>query len=209
MQQRYRLLSATALALVLAACASSPARFYTLADTPAATAPRAVTGGQKPLFVDIAPVSMPERLARPQIVVREDGVRVNVLEQDRWSAPFNNELRDALASGVVNRLSAVDVTRGARPSGQPVYRVIIGLRRLDAVRGGRIDADFQWAITRSDTAGSAACRMTIAAAASGTDIAGVVKAMQQVVADTAEAIAADVRMLQEGKSGPCQHDSPR
>jgi len=127
--------SAAVLAVLLTACGTTgPTRFYTLAGPVAATAtaPESRPARQR-LLIEVLPVSVPERLARPQIVVRTDEARVDILEQDRWSAPLNNELRDALASGIANRLGAIDVTRSGRPANQPAYRIAVELRQLDAV----------------------------------------------------------------------------
>ncbi len=208
MQRSFTLISlatATAAAVLLSACASAPTRFYTLADaaTPAAAATAAAPAAAGQTFIEVAPVSVPERLARPQIVVRTDATRVDILEQDRWSAPFNNELRDALASGVANRLGAVDVTRGGRPNNQPVYRIVVELRQLDAVKGGKVDATFGWTITRSDNTNSAVCRLTVVEPASGLGVDGVVQGMQRAVGNAADAIAADVTALRAGKTGVC------
>jgi len=202
MQRSFTLISLATAAALLSACASAPTRFYTLADTAApATAVASIPGGQT--FIEVAPVSVPERLARPQIVVRTDATRVDILEQDRWSAPFNNELRDALASGVANRLGAVDVTRGGRPVNQPVYRIVVELRQLDAVKGGKVDATFGWTITRSDNSSSAVCRLAVVEPASGLGVDGVVQGMQRAVGNAADAIAADVTALRAGKTGVC------
>ncbi|WP_081768706.1 membrane integrity-associated transporter subunit PqiC [Herbaspirillum sp. RV1423] len=214
MQRRLTLLSAAVLTLTLVACASAPTRFYTLAgptpDTqtpparPAASATLSViSNAPRQTYIEVLPVSVPERLARPQIVVRTDDTRVDILEQDRWSAPFNNELRDALASGVANRLGAVDVTRGGRPAGRPVYRIVVELRQLDAMKGGKVDAAFGWTITRSDDNSSAVCRLTVLEPAPGVGVDGVVQGMQRAVANVANAIAADVAALREGKTGVC------
>jgi uncharacterized lipoprotein YmbA len=211
MQGRFTFFSTAALMLALTACSSTPTRFYTLAaaggsspspamaKAPAATP--AVAAGQT--FIEVLPVSVPERLARPQIVVRTDDTRVDILEQDRWSAPFNNELRDALASGVANRLGAVDVTRGGRPVNQPVYRIIVELRQLDAVKGGKVDASFGWTIARSDNNASSVCRLAVVEPVSGAGIDGVVQGMQRAVANVADAISADVIALRAGKGGAC------
>ncbi len=203
MQRSVTFISLAAAALLLSACASAPTRFYTLADTaaPATAAATPIPIGQT--YIEVAPVAVPERLARPQIVVRTDATRVDILEQDRWSAPFNNELRDALASGVANRLGAVDVTRGGRPVNQPVYRIVVELRQLDAVKGGKVDAAFGWTITRSDNGSSAVCRLTVVEPAAGLGVDGVVQGMQRAVSNAADAIAADVTALQSGKTGVC------
>lgn len=203
MQRRLTYISLTALTLALAACASAPTRFYTLA-TPAGVTATAATATKSPqTFIEVMPVSVPERLARPQVVVRTDDTRVDILEQDRWSAPFNNELHDALASGVANRLGAVDVTRGGRPANQPVYRIVVELRQLDAVKGDKVDAAFGWTITRSDSGASAVCRLSLVEPARGAGVDGVVQGMQRAVANAAGAIAADITALRDGKSGVC------
>ena len=213
MQRRFTLLSAAMLTLAsvltLTACSTAPTRFYTLAATgasspsPAAAKLSAGAPAAGQTFIEVLPVSVPERLARPQIVVRTDDTRVDILEQDRWSAPFNNELRDALASGVANRLGAVDVTRGGRPVDQPVYRIVVELRQLDAVKGGKVDASFGWTVMRSDNNTSSVCRLAVVEPVSGAGIDGVVQGMQRAVANVADAISADVTALRAGKGGAC------
>ncbi len=196
-------------ALTLAACASTPARFYTL-SSPALPVSNLAQGAT---FIEMPLVSVPERFARPQIVVRADATRVDVLEQERWSSPFNSELRDALANGVANRLGAVDVTRGGRPSGQvPIYRIVVQLRQLEAVRAGSVDALFEWSVVRSDGRAEnrsdktkhAACRLAVSEAVQGAGIDAVVVAMQRSVDKVSAAIASDVQALREGKEVVCR-----
>jgi len=200
MQRRFIVLMAT---LALAACSSMPTRFYTLAAAPAAASVAPLAAAAMPVFIEIPAVSVPERLARPQIVIRNDETRIDILEQDRWSSPFNNELHDALASAIANRLGAVDVTRGGRPANAPVYRIMLELRQLDAVKGGKVDAQLAWTITRSDSASSGAssvCSLRVMESAADSAVDGVVQAMQRVVARTSDAIAADIVLFRQGQS---------
>jgi len=198
-------LGAAALAAgLLAACGSTPpTQFYTLA-VPAEGVTAARTAAQGPqTFIEVMPVAVPERLARPQLVVRSDATRVDVLEQERWSSPFNNELRDALAAGVAARLGAIDVSRGGRPADQPSYRINVELRDFDAVRNGQVQASFGWTITRSDDRSSAACRLTVVERVAGGANADVVAATQKAVRQAVQAIADNVRALQAGQGGQC------
>ncbi len=57
--------------LGLAGCASQPDRYYTLA-APVGTPATAPAGGT-PMFIELAPLALPERLARPQMVVSQAG----------------------------------------------------------------------------------------------------------------------------------------
>jgi uncharacterized lipoprotein YmbA len=203
--KRTRLTSLAVAALasaLLAACGSSPpAQFYTLAAPPAGAGAQAAQGPQT--FIEVMPVAVPDRLARPQLVVRSDAARVDVLEQERWSSPFNSELRDALAAGVASRLGAIDISRSGRPADQVSYRIAAELRELVAVRGGQVQASFGWTVTRSDDRKSAVCRMTVVTPVTGAAVGDVVLAMQKAVADVADAIAANVRALQSGQGAKC------
>ncbi|MEO6920556.1 MAG: PqiC family protein [Collimonas sp.] len=191
-----------AAALALAGCASSPTRFYTLS-----TPPQAQTQTQNSrLFIEISPIALPERLARPQLVVRSagssSGARVDILEQERWSSPFNNELRDALASGIANRLGAIDVSRSGRPTDQPVYRIAIELREFDAAPGDKVQATYGWSITRSDNAKTSACQLSVSQpVAAGID--ALVQGVQRTVADAVNAIAANVTTFKSGATPAC------
>lgn len=141
-------------AAALAGCASPPDRYYTLTavgiDTPASLRPAGA-----PLVIELAPLALPERLARPQMLVRQAGdapsAEVGVLEQHRWASSFENELRDALASGVAARLGAIDATRsGGQTGGQPAWRVAVQVQRFDAVENAKVDVALSWSIRRSD-----------------------------------------------------------
>jgi uncharacterized lipoprotein YmbA len=195
--------SAIAVALLLAGCASAPTRFYTLSAPPQATP--AIQNAR--IFIDVAPVTLPERLARPQLVVRSagsaSGARVDILEQERWSAPFNSELRDALASGVANRLGAIDVSRSGRPADQPVYRIAVELREFDAVPGEKVQATYGWTISRSDNTRSSACQLSVSeAVAPGID--ALVLGVQRTVADAADGIAANVVAFKANAAAACK-----
>ena len=194
-----------AAALVLAGCASSPTRFYTLQAPPPAATP--ATAQNARLFIEVSPIALPERLARPQLVVRSSGAnagtRVDILEQERWSSPFNNELRDALASGIASRLGATDVSRSGRPTDQPVYRIAIELREFDAAPGDKVQATYGWTITRSDNAKTGACQLTVAQpVAAGID--ALVLGVQRTVAAAADAIAASVGSFKSGAAPACR-----
>ena len=189
--------------LMLAACAttSAPARFYTLAQ-PTATASVAATS---PLFVEILPVRVPERLARPQIVVRAPGsdqARVRILEQDRWSSHFNDELRDALAGAITARLGAVDVSRGVLSTGTHSYRVTVELAQFDAVPDKQLQTIFSWSVQRTDTGAAAVCRTADSQSIEG-GVAGVVQGMRQAVAVVSEQISAAVGALEADNETSC------
>ncbi len=193
-----------AIALVLVGCASSPTHFYTL------SAPKTVPIPPKPeslpIFIEIAPVAVPERLARPQLVVNSSGnsgTGVDILEQERWSAPFNSELRDALASGLAARLNAIDVSRSGRLRDQATYRIAIELRDFFAVPGDKVQATFGWIISRSDDGRSSTCQVNISEPVKP-GIDGLVRGVQQSVANVTNKIAANVKAFPITGNSVCE-----
>jgi uncharacterized lipoprotein YmbA len=195
-------LMATAL-LGLAACTTStaPTRFYTLSSTTPAAQP---VHRKAPLLVEIPPVRVPDRLARPQIVVQASGAdsaQVRILEHERWASHFNYELHDALVSAITAHLGAVDVSRSGLPTGAAGYRIAIELVQLDAVLDETLQARFSWRIHDLQQR-NAVCQLNLTAAA-GTGIAGMVQGLQGMLAELAQQIAADVRALEADTSAAC------
>jgi uncharacterized lipoprotein YmbA len=180
--------------VLAAGCASKPDNYYTLASpVAAAEAAPSTLGSAAPLYIELAPVAVPERFARPQMVVRQPNgsVQVEVLEQHRWAASFENELRDALASGIAGRLGALDVTKGGRQSSQPVWRIAVQLQQFDAVDGGRVDASFNWTLRRSDEARTVVCQLNLGEAV-GSGMDAVAQGAQRVTSAAAAAMARSV-----------------
>ncbi len=91
---------------------------------------------------------MPERLKKPQIVLRTSDSQVQELEQQRWAAPFGAELRDALSADLADALSAVDVGGATPPAGVPLYRIGADVQRLDARPGQDVSALVTWRVSR-------------------------------------------------------------
>jgi uncharacterized lipoprotein YmbA len=192
-------------ALMLAACASPAPRYYSLADGRAETARPVSTGGTAG-FIELAPIAMPERFARPQLVVRQGagaGPEVDILEQHRWSSSFENELRDALASGIAQRLGAVDATRSGRPRSQPVTRIAVQLRQLDAVESSRVDAGFSWTVRPTEEGPAIACQLFVSEPVGG-GIDALASGTQRATAQLADAIARSVTAMQANAANACQ-----
>jgi uncharacterized lipoprotein YmbA len=200
-------------ALLAAGCVSVPETlFYTLSvPFEPSEARDALQRASTPVYIDVMPVTVPERLARPQLVVRSRGsgqeTQLLLLEQDRWSSHFNDELRDAFAAGIANQTGAINETRGARQTGntpdRPVYRIAVELGQFDAIVGDRVQARFGWAITRSTDGRSAACYAAISEPVSG-GIEGVVKGVQRVVSSAVVDVSKNLIELDTGQAATCK-----
>lgn len=196
------------IALLIAGCASVPeTRFYTLSvesESPEMKAlPRDLS---TPIFIDVLPVNVPERLARPQLVVRfrDSGpeTQLFILEQDRWSSPFNYELRDAFASGIANLTGAVNRARRGRAPDQILYRIAIELSQFDAIIDDSVTARFSWTITRPADDRSVACYAVVTEPIA-TGVEGVVEGVQRAVANVVIDISKNVIELDMGRVPTC------
>ena len=121
--RRIRSLACIAAVLALAACAVPPVRYYSLAATPVASAtaaPERPAGAGAQVHLEVGPVGVAERLAKPQIVIRSNGgdsdsARIQVLEQQRWSSTFDSELRDAFGSDPERIVGFIFIGTPSRP----------------------------------------------------------------------------------------------
>jgi uncharacterized lipoprotein YmbA len=204
MKLSFAIAAAALTALSIAGCAGKPTLYYSLADS-GSSAPATVPAGSAPIYLDMTPIAVPERLARPQIVLREQGgasAQVDVLEQHRWASSFENELRDALASGVAARLGAIDITKGGRQASTPAYRIAVQVRQFDAFEGSRIDGSFSWTLRRTDETRATACQLNLSEPV-GAGVDGVAQGARRMVGNLAAAIARSVTAT-AGKAGsPC------
>ncbi|ANA34056.1 PqiC family protein [Ralstonia mannitolilytica] len=203
-----RLACAVGAAAMVAACASPEPTLHTLSARPAA----ADTVRFERAF-RLSGVRVPDRLDKPQIVLRTSDSEVQALEQQRWAAPFGAELRDALSVNLAAALAAVDVGGGAAPAGVPLYRITADMRSYDARPGQRVAALLTWRVARDiakpDTAQPAAaaltCQTALTEPVAGDQNAGVdavVSATQRLVQQWSAQIAQSVQGLESPSSVP-------
>ena len=197
LEQSHNGLAIALLGLALGACSSSPeTRYYTLASAPSVNTVQQQPANA-PLWIEVGPVSVPERLNRPQIVMgnRQDG-ELTRLEFARWASPLPDELRDALAQQLQEKLDANDVYRRGQAdmAGRILYRISIEVLSLDAAPEGSADADIRWQIQRLPDGKLATGRTRTTLPASG-KVEGLVTAYRQIVAITSDEIASAVRAM--------------
>jgi len=192
------------LALLLAACSSSklPERFHTLLPAePAAPATSAAMGA---VYVDVLPVSVPAQVDHAQWVVRQPDDSLLLLEQDRWAAPLQDELRGALVERLVARWGAVDV-RGVAMPAAALWRVRVDVQRFESVpaREARIEAT--WSLSTSSPRGatSLVCHGSWQEAVNGSGVAALAAAHRRAVVRLADTIGERLRALASGGSAAC------
>jgi len=146
---------------VLFGCASPRERLYTLsaAEPPAAVSPPT-------LHVLVGPVTIPEAVDRPQLVVRRSAVRLDALEQERWAEPLREAIPRVLSDAIGTQLPTVSATRlGSAPNRGWDVRLFVDVARFEAIPGERVIIEVRWwlqlAADKRFTDGSSVARVTV------------------------------------------------
>lgn len=142
-RQTQTLVAGLALA-VLAGCAASPSpRFYTLSPTAGSTAAPAKAN----YTVGVGLVTVPEMVDRPQLVVRIDANRVQLMEQDRWAEPLQGAIGHAIAGNLSRQLQGAWVT--AYPQSSTIntdFQVVVNVQRFESAPGTAASVDVLWQV---------------------------------------------------------------
>lgn len=197
MRHATMLLAATAAAL-LAACASAPLHYYTLLPAAASVADPATA-----IPFEVLVVNVPAQVDRPQLVVRQGGQSVALLEGQRWIAPLADEVRGALAADLARALPGRDVG-GMTASDKPLLQVSLDLRRFDSQPGGYALIDGAWRVhwRHDGKLATQACTSRIRETV-GPGYDALVQGHQQALAQLAQQIAAVGRALESGQPASC------
>lgn len=204
--------------LLLTGCLSTsipPIRFYTLAQSPSADVATNVANEKNGPYLEFATIQVPERLRRPQFVINHKGKQeVQILEQDRWAAPFDDELISALKANIARRTNAIESLPAMREEQLKAYRIAIILRQLIAIPDEAISAEFIWTISPLPTAKqdkpidqttalSANCKLLINKdLTQGTE--ALVSGYQVMVDTLAEQIANNITSLNANQKPECK-----
>lgn len=142
-----RSISLVLLALV-AACATSPSpRYYTLDASAGNGAP--VRGAADAISIWVAPVTLPESVDRPQMVVRVAPNRVAILDGHRWAEPLPGAVSRAIAADLAALLGGARVSAEAQhaASGAQI-RVLVDVQRFESVPGQGVTVEALWSVRR-------------------------------------------------------------
>ena len=176
------------LALTLSGCASSPPEhFYSLSNgmAPAAEVPN------PGYYIEVQAVSVPQQVARSQLVATSGAGRIEVLEQERWASPPASEIGQALSLALSGELGAIDVFRTQPPDKATVYRISTSVQRFESAPGQYALLDAVWSVRLTGSPQVLTCR-TIAReeVAGGVDalVAGHRRAVARLAADIAKAV---------------------
>ncbi len=128
-------------------CSRSPtASFYTLT----ALAPEPVSSAAVTHSVAVGPVTLPELVDRPQLVIRVAPDRVDILETHRWAEPLKSEIPRLLAENLARLLRQARVsTNDQSASRDAEYRVLVDIQRFESVPGEGVTIEALWSVRRT------------------------------------------------------------
>ncbi len=180
-----------ALALAAAGCVgtSPPTRFYALETTaPTPLAPR------PDLALGLGPVSLPDALDRPQILVRAEPYRRELAEFDRWVGDLRGNLTRVLALRLQGLLGTDRVYTHPWPRQRAVdAQVQVEVQSFEGTPGGTVELRGTWVLL--DAEGRRELYLApfaLSAQAAGGDYRGLVAAMSGLAEALAEQIARGV-----------------
>ena len=136
------------LVLALAGCGSAPkTNYYTLAPgadpRPAAVAQPA----SSPIGVTVGPVTLPDVVDRPNLVVRTAENQVTLLDQHRWAEPLKREIPRLLAGHLSRLLGTPRVSVFPNGAGGPGdVRVRVDVQRFESVPGQEALLEVFWTV---------------------------------------------------------------
>ncbi len=178
-------------AVAVAGCASPRSNFYTL--SPSAKAPAAAAG----YSVSVGPVSVPEAVDRPQIVVRAGPNQVSIDEFNRWASPLPEEIARAVAGNLGPTLGTPQVSVFPGPTSAGArYRVVIDVMSFDSSPGESAALDAVWAVRSAKDGPSRTGRTTASEAVRENGYPALVAAHGRALGKLSEDIAGAIREME-------------
>ncbi|GJI95473.1 hypothetical protein RugamoR57_21910 [Duganella caerulea] len=197
---RYQTALAVAAGLLLAGCAAAPPEhFYSLSNGMGVPAPAAASPGY---YIELPAVTVPQQVARYQMVVSSEAGRVDLLEHERWSAMPASEIGQALSLAITGELGTVDVFRTPTADGAPIYRISTNVQRFESAPGKYALIDAVWSVRLVGSAKVLTCRSVANEPVGGgydSLVAGHRRAVTRIAADISKA----VRTLASGAAAGC------
>lgn len=191
MNRLAKIILSCTLAALIAGCASSPSRFYTLSATAAAAGPQAG------FSVSVGPVLVPAAVDRLPIVVRTGPNQVYINEFDRWASPLKADIPRVVAGNLASMLGTARVTVfPASGAADASYRVLIDILRFESEPDRAATLDALWTVNAGKGEQVRRSRTTLAEATQGPGYAALVAAHSRALGQLSAEIAAAIREME-------------
>jgi uncharacterized lipoprotein YmbA len=185
--------------VALGGCGSSPTRFYALSAVSPGAGLTAGVARPGPAL-GVGPVSVPERLNRPEIVTWVNENMLHLAEFERWAAPLQDSVTRVLAENLSVLVPTDRAVVFPWMSDAPIeYEVRVDVSRFEGSLGKDCTLVARWSIVRR------ADKQTTAGRSSHTDLAGesyatLVAAQSRLIAALSRDIAAALGAMGQHKA---------
>jgi uncharacterized lipoprotein YmbA len=142
--------------------------------------------------VIVGPVTVPEIVDRPQLVLRSSPSRVEIADLARWAAPLKSEIPRVIADHLARLLDGARTSTSAqRATGLPDYRVLIDVQRFESAPNEGATIQALWEVRARIGAPLAGRSLVTEPAGAGYDdlVAAHSRALTAVSRDISAAIA--------------------
>ena len=158
--------------------------------------------------IDIAPVTLPRHLDRPQIVILSDATpdaELIPLDQHRWATPLDASIRELLAARLLENLptATIDLYPASTPTTPPAATVTLRILRMEAPLGSTLDLVASWQLSPTDPPRIAHYR----ALPTDSTIPSYIRALREAVTLLADDLSAHIAPLLPSESASAPSDS--
>jgi hypothetical protein len=179
------------LLVAAAGCGRSPdTTLYTLT----ALAPESAHSTDASLTVSVGPVSVPDLVDRPELVLRVSANRVKLLETHLWAEPLRSEIPRLMVENLTRLLRPARVFvygQNAVPEAQ--YQVFMDIQRFEFKPGKGVNIEAFWSIRRQSNkkvlqTGHSLVHQPVEKAGYDAVVAAYSQALEQICSDIATAL---------------------
>src|SRR5450830_121335 len=190
-------------AFALSGCASPvKEHFYQLRFSTTETHTEAVARTTQ-YDVMIDSVMIPEAINRPQLVVQKSATEAQILDEQRWVAPLDEQIRQALQANLQAQLPNAWLSQ--HPQGHPSaqhYVIRTEVRDLRITPSREVSMDVVWIIYGANRNPLKRQQRRVTAVLNDNDYATIAPAISTLLQDLSDNIAVDLRRLAEVQATP-------
>ncbi|MDP1681757.1 MAG: PqiC family protein [Burkholderiales bacterium] len=177
--------------LLLLGCGTSPKTHYYTLNTPPIPDTRSAAMG--PIIL-IGPVTLPDLVDRPQLVLRSGENQVEISDTHRWAQSLKSEVARALAANLALEADAPRVyLLGQTLSEEADIRIALDILRFESAPASHATIEAQWSVRRKGTSKPITARFVVREGVEGNTHADLVAAHSRAIAKFSREIAATLR----------------
>jgi len=191
--------------LLFAGCAGGDrpsTRFYVLSALPESTPALPGARREPPLALDIAPVRLPQYLARPQIVTRTADNEIALAEYHQWGGNLAKNMMRVLARDLSRLLATPEITLfSRRPPAPADARIEIEVLEFERGADLRVRLTAQWRLRHGGDGAPALARISERVSEAlpvDADMAATVAAMSALLGELSRELAGAVLAMEPG-----------